>query len=56
MKKYLNYKEAGEMLGVCRNTLMKYNRPGIAIKIGKCVRFDADALVEAIKNENKKGD
>lgn len=50
-KKYLSYKEACELLGVCRNSLMKYDRPGITFRIGKCVRFDKDALLNALKTE-----
>ena len=49
--KFLKYKEACEKFGVCRNTLMKYDRPGITIRIGRCVRFDEDALTEALQAE-----
>lgn len=51
--KYLKYKEACEKLGVCRNTLMKYDRLGITIRIGRCVRFDEDALMEALQEEQR---
>ena len=42
-----------EKLGICRKTLMKYDRPGITIRIGKCVRYDVDALIDAIKAEQE---
>lgn len=50
-KRFLRSKEACEKLGICRNTLMKYDRPGITVRIGRCVRYDEEALIEAIRAE-----
>lgn len=49
--KYLSYKQACSEFGVCRNTLMKYDRPGITFRIGRCVRFDREALLKAFQAE-----
>lgn len=36
--------------GYSRNTLMKFDRHGITVRVGKAIRFDADALDEALAN------
>lgn len=54
--KYFTYKQACSEFGVCRNTLMKYDRPGITIRIGKCVRFDREALLKAFQAEEVKNE
>ncbi len=54
--KFLKYKEACEKFGVCRNTLMKYDRPGITVRIGRCVRFDENALEQAILKGEQNND
>ncbi|WP_026661682.1 hypothetical protein [Butyrivibrio proteoclasticus] len=48
MKKYEKVKEAMERTGFSRNTLMKFDRPGITIRVGRTVRFDCDALDKAL--------
>ena len=50
-KKYLTYREACELFGICRNTMMKYDRPGITVRLGRTIRFDKDALIKAVQSE-----
>ncbi|WP_026493075.1 hypothetical protein [Butyrivibrio sp. XPD2002] len=56
MKKYETYKQAQERTGFCRSTLMKFDRKGITIHVGRAVRFDAEALDKALADEARKGD
>ena len=53
MKELLTSKEACKKLKICRNTLMKYDRPGITVRIGRAVRYDEDALMKAIMAEQE---
>lgn len=53
MIKMLPSKEICENLGICPNTLRKYDRDGITLRIGRCVRYDIDALMDAIKAEQE---
>ena len=50
MKQYEKVLESCKRTGLCRNTLMKLARvPGVAVRIGRAVRIDADKLDEAIE-------
>lgn len=45
MKKWETVKECCERTGLCRNSVMKYfDTPGVAVRIGRSIRFDADAV------------
>ena len=48
MKKYEKVKEAMERTGFSRNMLMKFDKPGITIRVGRTIRFDCDALDAAL--------
>jgi hypothetical protein len=50
MKHYEKVKGATERTGYSRNFLMaNFDKPGITIRIGRTIRFDADALDAAIE-------
>ncbi|WP_196808607.1 helix-turn-helix domain-containing protein [Butyrivibrio sp. AC2005] len=53
MTKLLKTKEACELLGVCPNTLKRYDRNGISVRIGRAVRYDSEALIAAVKGEQQ---
>lgn len=50
MKTYETIKHAMKRTGYSRNTLMRFDKPGITVRVGKAIRFDADALDEALAN------
>lgn len=54
--KFLNTKEACEVLGICPNTLKRYDRDGISVRIGRAVRYDSAALIAAVKGEQAAAD
>lgn len=54
MIKYETVKEAAKRTGLCRNTLMQFDREGITYRIGRALRFDADALDAAIAEMSAK--
>lgn len=53
MKKYEKVKEAMERTGLCRATLMKFDRAGITYRIGRTIRFDSEALDKAIAEQGR---
>ncbi len=55
MKRYETVKQAMERTGYSRNSIMRFDRKGITVRIGKAIRFDVDALDEALANESEKG-
>jgi hypothetical protein len=50
MRKWETVKQAMERTHLSRNSVMKFDRPGITTRIGKKILFDADALDEALMN------
>ena len=56
MKRYETVKQAMERTGLCRTSIMKFDRKGITVRIGKAIRFDVDALDEALADGDKKGE
>ena len=56
MKQYEKVKQAMERTGFSRNTLMKFDRPGITVRVGKIIRFDSDAPDKAIAEQSSTTD
>ncbi len=53
MKQYETVKQAMERTGLCRSTLLQFDREGITYRIGRAVRYDVDALDAAIAEMSK---
>lgn len=48
MKKWETVKQTMERTNLSRTSVMRFDKPGITTRIGKTIRFDVDALDEAL--------
>ena len=54
MKKWETVKEVMERTSLYRNSVMTYlDKPGISVRIGRSIRFDADAVDKALLQINE---
>lgn len=49
MKKWETVKQSVERTGFCRATIMRFDKPGIFVRVGRAIRIDADALDSALE-------
>ncbi len=55
MKKYQTVKELQERTGYCRAFIMKFfDKPGISYRVGRALRFDADAVDRVIAEQGER--
>lgn len=56
MKKWETVKQVMERTHLSRTSVMKFDKPGITTRIGTTIRFDSDALDEALMKGEQNND
>ena len=56
MKRYETVNQAKERTNLSRSSLMRFDKPGITIRVGRAIRFDVDALDKALTEAQEAAD